>query len=123
MLFGSSTTRNVVHILFLTLLSCTIFGILEIFLMWLSEIYLVPIIQRHYNFISSKYGFTLDMSHLNLFVGGIIASLTIFITTFIEEHLDDKFSIVHTPLFRVLGIICASIFWFCILNFTMILKH
>jgi len=118
-----SDTRNIIHIIFLTLLSCTIFGILEIFIMWAADVYIVPTIKHHYHQSFSSTRYNLDISHLNLLVGAIVASLTIGITTSIEEHLRDKFSIIHTPVFRILGIIVASVFWFCILNFTLLFYH
>jgi hypothetical protein len=122
-LFGSlSSSSNVVQIVLLTLLSCTIFGILEMSIMWFTEHYIRPFCHQHSHHFASTFGFDIETSHINLFAGAIVASLTIFITTTIEEHLRNKYSIIHSPLFRALGVIIGSIFWFCMLNIAILVN-
>jgi len=99
------------HILFISLISTIIFGIIDATVFLIGEETLQKTLRQQFNF---------DLAMAELTTGGFSAAISIFIATLVAESINSQYKTIEHPLLDAIGIILGTII--IILIYTFFLK-
>jgi len=103
-----------INLFIISIISTIIFGIVDASIFLIGE-------ETFQKQLINKYHFDLPMAELA--TGGMAASISIFISSFISHHLEGHFKLIENPIIDAFGIILGTIFIILLYKFVLKQKY